>query len=52
MPPRLAEAAAKEVERIRAALEPRKPPVAKPRPRDARTKAWVRAGLQQMRRGV
>ncbi len=50
---RLAEAGAKEVERIKAALEPRKPPAeTKPRARDARTKAWVRAGLQQMRRGV
>ncbi|KAG1247685.1 hypothetical protein G6F65_020034 [Rhizopus arrhizus] len=49
---RLAEAGAKEVERIKAALEPRKPPAeTKPRPKDAR-KAWVRAGLQQMRRGV
>ncbi len=50
---RLAEAGAKEVERIKAALEPRKPPAeTKPRARDARTKAWVRAGLQQLRRGV
>ncbi|HHA2389593.1 TPA: hypothetical protein ACOENG_002696 [Stenotrophomonas maltophilia] len=50
---RLAEAGPKEVERIKAALEPRKPPTeTKPRARDARTKAWVRAGLQQMRRGV
>ncbi len=49
---RLAEAGAKEIERIKAALEPRRPPKeTKPRPRDAR-KAWVRAGLQQMRRGV
>ncbi|HEL7889970.1 TPA: hypothetical protein UMI76_002177 [Stenotrophomonas maltophilia] len=45
---RLAEAGAKEVERIKAALEPRKPPSeAKPRPRDAR-KAWVRAGLRDL----
>ncbi|MGE8452931.1 MAG: hypothetical protein ACN6OP_20395 [Pseudomonadales bacterium] len=49
---RLAEAGAKEIERIKEALEPRRPPKeTKPRPRDAR-KAWVRAGLQQMRRGV
>lgn len=49
---RLAEAGAKEVERIKAALEPRKPPTeTKPRPRDGR-KAWLRAGLQQLRRGV
>ncbi len=49
---RLAEAGAKEIERIKAALEPRKPPAeTKPRPRDAR-KAWVRAGLQQLQRGV
>ncbi|UQA20927.1 hypothetical protein [Stenotrophomonas sp. NY11291] len=48
---RLAEAGAKEVERIKAALEPRKPPAeTKPRARDVRTKAWMRAGLQQMRR--
>jgi len=46
---RLAEAGAKEVERIKAALEPRKPPAeTKPRPRDAR-KAWVRAGLRDLR---
>ncbi len=45
----VAEAGAKEVERIRAALEPRKPPAeTKPRPRDAR-KAWVRAGLRDLR---
>lgn len=50
---RLAEAGAKEVERIKAALEPRKPPAeTKPRARDIRSKAWVRAGLEQMRRGV
>ena len=49
---RLAEAGAKEVERIKAALEPRKPPAeTKPCPKDAR-KVWLRAGLQQMRRGV
>ena len=46
---RLAEAGAKEVERIKAALEPRKPPAeTEPRPRDAR-KAWVRAGLRDLR---
>ncbi|WP_329893423.1 MULTISPECIES: hypothetical protein [Stenotrophomonas] len=46
---RLAEAGAKEVERIKEALELRKPPVeTKPRPRDAR-KAWVRAGLRELR---
>ncbi len=50
---RLAEAGAKEIERIKAALEPRKQPAeTKPRARDVRTKAWVRAGLEQMRRGV
>jgi hypothetical protein len=50
---RLAEAGAKEVERIKAALEPRKPPAeTKPRARDVRSKAWVRAGLEQMRRDV
>jgi hypothetical protein len=49
---RLAEAGAKEIERIKAALEPRKPPAAtKPRARDPQ-KARVSAGLQQMRRGV
>ncbi|MCI1151986.1 hypothetical protein [Stenotrophomonas maltophilia] len=47
---RLAEAGAKEIERIKAALEPRKPPAeTKPRARDARTKAWVRAGLRDLR---
>ena len=47
---RLAEAGTKELERVKEALEPPKPPAAtKPRPRDAR-KAWVRAGLQHMRR--
>jgi hypothetical protein len=46
---RLAEAGAKEVERIKEALEPRKPPAeTKPRPRDAR-KAWVREGLRDLR---
>ncbi|MCU1186747.1 hypothetical protein JAK42_05905 [Stenotrophomonas maltophilia] len=47
---RLAEAGAKEVERIKAALEPRKPPAeTKPRARDVRSKAWVRAGLRDLR---
>ena len=46
---RLAEVGAKEVERIKEALEPRKPPAeTKPRPRDAR-KGWVRAGLRELR---
>ena len=50
---RLAEAGAKGIEQIKAALEPPKPPAErKPRARDARTQAWVRAGLQQLRRGV
>ena len=49
---RLAEATATATARVKESLEPAKPPQAtKPRPRDAR-KAWVRAGLQQMRRGV
>jgi hypothetical protein len=48
---RLAEATAAATARVKEALEPPKPPAAKPRPKDAR-KAWVRAGLQQMRRGV
>ncbi|MBN5172420.1 hypothetical protein JY430_09805 [Stenotrophomonas maltophilia] len=49
---RLAEVGAKEVERIKAALEPRRPAAeTKPRPKDGR-KAWVRAGLQHLRRGV
>ncbi|PWQ85382.1 hypothetical protein DKY64_13310 [Stenotrophomonas maltophilia] len=49
---RLAEAGAKEIERIKEALEPRKPPAeTKPRPRDAR-KTWVWAGLQEISRGV
>ncbi|WMR41440.1 hypothetical protein RDM66_12300 [Stenotrophomonas maltophilia] len=47
---RLAEAGAKEVERVKAALEPRKPPAeTKPRARDP-MKAWVRAGLSQWAR--
>ncbi|MCO7469528.1 hypothetical protein NJG16_05595 [Stenotrophomonas maltophilia] len=49
---RLAEAGTMELERVKEALEPRKPPTAtKPRARDPQ-KARVRAGLQQMRRGV
>ncbi|WP_447899163.1 hypothetical protein [Stenotrophomonas maltophilia] len=50
---RLAEAGAKEIERIKAALEPRKPPAeTKPRAIDVRSKARLRAGLEQLRRGV
>ncbi|MCW2065056.1 UNVERIFIED_ORG: hypothetical protein M2420_000375 [Stenotrophomonas maltophilia] len=46
---RLAEAGTTELERVKEALEPRKPPSeTKPRPRDAR-KAWVRAGLRDPR---
>ncbi|AWH47563.1 hypothetical protein [Stenotrophomonas sp. ZAC14A_NAIMI4_1] len=46
---RLAMAGAKEVERIEAALEPRKPPAAtKPRVRGAR-KAWLRKELRDLR---
>ncbi|EED37012.1 hypothetical protein SSKA14_3827 [Stenotrophomonas sp. SKA14] len=48
---RLAEATATATARVREALEPAKPPPPKPRPKDGR-KAWVRAGLQQLRRGV
>lgn len=48
---RLAEATTTATARVKEALEPAKPPATKPRPKDAR-KAWVRAGLQQMRRGV
>lgn len=49
---RLAEAGTTELERVKEALEPRKPPAAtKPRARDPQ-KARVRAALQQMRRGV
>ncbi|WP_164085911.1 hypothetical protein [Stenotrophomonas maltophilia] len=48
---RLAEAGAKEVERIKAALEPRKPPAdTKPRAKDP-MKGWVKAGRAQLRRG-
>lgn len=46
---RLAEAGTKEVERIKEALEPRKRPAeTKPRARDAR-KAWLRAGIRDLR---
>ena len=48
---RLAEATAAATARVKEALEPPKPPATKPRPKDAR-KAWVRVGLQQLRRGV
>ncbi|WP_308518113.1 hypothetical protein [uncultured Stenotrophomonas sp.] len=48
---RLAEATATATARVKEALEPAKPPATKPRPKDAR-KAWMRAGLQQLRRGV
>ncbi|PZS80575.1 hypothetical protein A7X74_11155 [Stenotrophomonas maltophilia] len=49
---RLAEATSTATARVKEALEPARPlPATKPRPRDAR-KAWLRAGLQQMRRGV
>lgn len=49
---RLAEAGARELERVKEALEPRRPPaVTKPRAKDPQ-KARVRAALQQLRRGV
>lgn len=49
---RLAEAGTTELERVKEALEPRKPPAAtKPRARDPQ-KARLRAGLEQLRRGV
>ncbi|WP_171955571.1 hypothetical protein [Stenotrophomonas maltophilia] len=49
---RLAEASAATTARLREALEPhRSPAETKPRPMDAR-KAWIRAGLEQLRRGV
>ncbi|HIE0125324.1 TPA: hypothetical protein ACXI73_000376 [Stenotrophomonas maltophilia] len=48
---RLAEATAIATARVKEALEPTKPPATKPRPKDAR-KSWVRAGLQQLQRGV
>lgn len=48
---RLAEATAVATARVKDALEPPKPPATKPRPKDAR-KAWIRAGLDQLRRGV
>ena len=49
---RLAEAGTTELERVKEALEPIRPPSAtKPRARDPQ-KARVRAALQQLRRGV
>ncbi len=48
---RLAEATAIATAWVKEALEPARPPATKPRPKDAR-KAWVRAGLQQLQRGV
>lgn len=49
---RLAEAGTRELERVKEALEPRKPPAAtKPRARDPQ-KARVRAALRDLRRGV
>lgn len=49
---RLAEAGTTELERVKEALEPRKPPAAtKPRARDPQ-KVRVSAALEKMRRGV
>lgn len=49
---RLAEAGTRELERVKEALEPRKPPaVTKPRAKDP-MKAWLRAGRHQMGRAV
>lgn len=49
---RLAEAGTTELERVKEALEPRKPPaVTKPRAKDP-MKAWVRAGHRQIDRTV
>jgi hypothetical protein len=48
---RLAEATPLATARVKEAFEPAKLPATKPRQKDAR-KAWVRAGLQQLRRGV
>ncbi|WP_229979225.1 hypothetical protein [Stenotrophomonas lactitubi] len=49
---RLAEAGTAELERVKEALEPRKPPaVTKPRAKDP-MKAWLRAGRHQMGRAV
>lgn len=46
---RVAEATALATARVKEALEPAKPmPATKPRPKDAR-KAWVRAGLRDLR---
>lgn len=48
---RLAEAGAKELERVKEALEPRRPPaVTKPRVKDP-MKAWLRTGRAQSRGG-
>lgn len=48
---RLAEVGAKEIERIKEALQPRRPPKeTKPKARDP-MKAWVRAGQAQLRGG-
>jgi hypothetical protein len=45
---RAAEMGLQELERVKAALEPRKPPaVTKPRAKDPK-KAWIRAGLAQL----
>lgn len=45
---RLEEAVTKELERVKDALQPRKPPaVTKPRAKDPK-KAWIRAGLAQL----
>jgi hypothetical protein len=47
---RLAEAGAKELERVKEALEPRRPPKeTKPRARDP-MKAWVSTGREQLSR--
>jgi len=48
---RLAEAGTAELERVKDALEPRRPPVVtKPRAKDP-LKAWVRAGRARVLRG-
>jgi hypothetical protein len=48
---RLAEATAIATAVVKEALEPAKPPVAQLQPKDAR-KAWVRGGLERLRRGI
>ncbi|AVJ33701.1 hypothetical protein CLM74_13465 [Stenotrophomonas sp. MYb57] len=49
---RLAEAGTRELERVKEALQPRKPPAeTKPRAKDP-MKAWVRAGRHQLGRTV